>query len=658
MRYDEGAGRVSVQVKDKRIGIPEKEQELVFREFYRSRNAKRFDPSGTGFGMAIVKQVIDLCGGRLELRSRENEGTRVIFTLPLTGVRDRETAELEHGRRKRILVVGGVSAGPKAASRARRLDPEAEITIFDREFFLAYAGCVLPYYISGRIKTQQELAEAVSGFQGGARYFQNVRGIAIKNLCEITAIDRAHRLVRYTDIMTDEEHTMSYDALILATGSTPIVPETIGVNLQNIFVLHGVSDSEKIKSALAEEKAKDIVIVGGGLIGVEIAEALTVSGARITIVEKRDQILPFLDPEMAALVERHLVHQGIRIIKNNSPSAFIGKKTVRAVQLPTFRLPADMVILAMGIRPNVGLAVQAGLEKGPTGALAVNEYLQTNDPAVYAAGDCAETRHAVLDSPYYLPMGSIANRMGRIAGGNATGRQHEPFSPVTGTIIINVFDYHVAKTGLNEGEAGKAGLDTVSSYVPEYDREPFVPGAGIINIKMTACKETGKLLGVQIVGRGEVAKRIDIAAMVIAKRGSVDDIHAVDLGYAPVYSTAVSAIAVAANVLRNKLNGLFEGITSHETHQLLENHQQDCIFLDVRTPSEYEDVKIPGFDLIPLEDLGRRMDEILPDRTVVLACESGMRSYQAYRILRAKGFERVRVLEGGIRMWPYALSRG
>ena len=655
--YDAQEKTLTAIIRDRGIGIPESEHENIFREFYRAPNAKRFDATGTGFGMVIVKQVLDSCSGKIGIKSKENEGTQITITLPLVEIRKQTTREDEgREKRRRIIVCGGVAAGPKAAVRARRLDPNAEITIFEKEYFLVYAGCALPFYISGVIKTQRELSEAVSGFQGGPEYLRNVRDINIKNLCEVTSIDRKNKPIRYRDLMSNQEHTMGYDSLILATGSKPVVPEIIGVHLQNIFVLHGVNDSEKIKSALTNDMARDIVILGGGLIGVEVAEALTATGAKVTIVEKQDQILAFLDHELATLVERHMIHKGIRILKNESVSAFIGKKKVEYVQLSNFRIPADLVVLAIGINPNVGLAVQAGLTKGPTGAIAVNEYLQTDDTSIFAAGDCAETWHAILNRPYYLPLGSIANRMGRIAGGNATGRQMQTLSPVTGTIIIKVFDYHVAKTGLNEGEAKKAGFDVISSYVSEYDREPFIAGAELIHIKMSACRNTRKLLGVQIVGKGEVAKRIDIAAMVISRNGKFDEVLSVDLGYAPYYSNAVGAIVVSANVLQNKIDGLFRGISAQDVHTLMQTGNEECVFLDVRTPQEYEEEKIPGFDIIPLENLKNRIDEILPDRKIILTCESGSRSYQASLILKKHGFREVYVLEGGIRMWPYELS--
>jgi len=656
VNFDEKQKTITGMVIDKGIGIPENEQNRIFEDFYRASNAKKYDRTGTGFGMVIVKQVLNFCGGNIKIKSKENQGTTITFSIPLSEVRERKISpEAEKSSRKRIVIIGGVAAGPKAASRARRLDSEAHITLFERGYFLAYAGCALPYYISGRIRSQRDLTVALIGFQGATEYFRNVKGIEIKNLCEVINIVREKKSIQYRDVLTDRVYSEPYDILIIATGSNPVIPKIEGVNLQNIFVLHGIRDSEKIKLALADNMAKDIVIVGGGLIGVETAEALTVSGARVTIVEKESQILSFLDRDMAALVERHMEQRGIRIIKNEGIKKFAGEKRVESVELSDFKLPADLVILAIGTTPNVELAEKAGLKIGKTGAVEVNEFLQTSDPSIYAIGDCAETRHAVTGNPYYLPLGSIANRQGRVAGSNAAGMK-EIFSPVCGTIIIKVFDYHVAKTGLSEAEAKKAGFQPVSCYVPEYDREPFIPGAEIINIKLTACKKTKQLLGAQIVGKGDVAKRIDIAATVISRKGTVEDLLSVDLGYAPVYSNAMGAIIVSANVLQNKLNRLFEGITADDLNMIMSENQKGYFFLDVRTPQEYEEERIPGFESIPLEELRRRIDELPGDSDIIVVCDSGARSYQASLILKAAGYSRVRILEGGLRMWPFRIT--
>jgi len=654
--YDETKGNIKAVVEDKGIGIPVEEQKRIFEEFYRAPNARLFDKNGTGFGLAIVKQIIEICGGTISVQSKENEGTTVVVTLPLKQVLESEAVGARGIiPRKRIVIVGGVAAGPKAASRARRLDPDAKITVFEKGNFLAYAGCALPYYISGRLKRQRELFQSYSGFENATEFFRNIKGIEIKSLSEVTAINRDKKCIEYRDILTGREYTEPYDLLILATGSTPVIPEIEGIELKNILTLHGVTDSENIKRSIANDTAKEIVILGGGNVGIETAEALTVSGARVTIVEKETKILPFLDQEMAALVKNHLEHKGVRVVTDERVEAFLGNEKVEFIKLSKYKLAADLVILAAGFKPNSELARDAGLATGTTGAIAVNEYLQTSDQSIYAAGDCIEVIHAVSKRPFYLPLGSLANRQGRVAGSNAAG-QHKKFGMVTGTIIIKVFDIHIAKTGLNEKEARGAGFDPVTVYVPDYDRDEFIPQAEMINVKLVADRNTRKLLGVQIVGKGDVAKRIDVAAAEIAHGCTVEDIVSVDLGYAPAYSKAIDTIVTAAHVMQNKLDGLFEGITASDARTIMDT-KTNCSCIDVRSPQEYEEERIPGAVSIPLESLRRRIDEIPRDSGVILICETGARSYQAALILKAHGFKDVKILEGGLKMWPFRISR-
>jgi NADPH-dependent 2,4-dienoyl-CoA reductase/sulfur reductase-like enzyme/rhodanese-related sulfurtransferase/two-component sensor histidine kinase len=656
--FDEKSGSIETRVEDRGIGIPEDEQDRIFEEFYRAPNARLFDKHGTGFGMTLVRQIIEICGGSISLESVENEGTTVTTALPLIEASDPDAAgEDEAAPRTRIVVVGGVAAGPKAAARARRLDPAAKITVFEMGNFLAYAGCALPFYISGQLRRQRELFKSYSRHESATEFFRNVKGIEIKNLSLVTRIDRKNRSIEYREVLTDRTMTEPYDVLILATGSTPHIPDIPGRDLQNIYVLHGITDSENIKRSIANDLAKDIVIVGGGKIGVETAEALTVSGARVTIVEKEREILPFLDVEMAALVRKYIEQRGIRIITAATVEQFQGDETdrVESVRLDKLSLPADVVILATGFRPNASLARDAGLRIGPTGAIALDEYLQTSDPNIYAAGDCAEVINAVANKPFYLPLGSLANRQGRIAGSNAAGMRRR-FQPVTGTTIIRVFDYNFAKTGLSEQQALENGFDPVTVYVPDYDRDSFLPGAEMIHIKMIADRKSRRILGVQIVGKGDVAKRVDVASTIIAHQGDVEDVIALDLGYAPAYSQAMDNLIMAAHVMENKLDDLFTGVTALDAQALIEK-KKNCICIDVRSPQEYEEERIPGVESIPLESLRRRIDEIPRDRGVILVDTTGKDAYQASLILKANGFDEVSILEGGLQMWPFQIAR-
>ncbi len=656
VQYSEDTGEIVTRVEDNGIGIPAEVSDKIFEEFFRAENARLFDKKGTGFGLTIVKKIIEICGGSIRVESRLNEGTAFIFTLPLVRVAETEKVDESKKRfKKRIVVIGGVAAGPKAASRARRLDPEAKITVFEKDHFLAYAGCALPYYIAGKLKQQRELFGFYSGFENATEFFRSVKGIEIKNLSEVIKIDREEKVIHYRDILTERVFTEPYDILIISTGSRPSLPDIRGIGLQNIFVLHGVTDSERIKRFLTNNLAKDIVVLGGGNIGIETAEALTASGARVTIVEKDHEILPFLDREMGALVRNHLELNGVRIITNTEVQEFIGTEGVESVQLDGFRLPADLVIIATGFVPSVTLAKKAGLKIGSTGAIAVNERLQTSDASIYAAGDCCEVVHAVSKKPCYIPLGSIANKQGRVAGTNAAGKK-AIFPAVTGTIIIRVFEFHIAKTGLNEQEASKAGFHPVTVYVPDFDRDEFIPESQMIHVKMIGDKKTRKLLGVQIVGKGDVAKRIDVASTVIANDGIIDDIASLDLGYAPSYSRAIDSIIVAAHVMQNKLDGVFEGIMAMDAREVIEA-KKTCTCIDVRLPREFEEERIPGVELIPLESLRRRIDEIPRDRGIILIDETGSRSYQASLILKAQGFTNIRILEGGLKMWPFQTAR-
>jgi NADPH-dependent 2,4-dienoyl-CoA reductase/sulfur reductase-like enzyme/rhodanese-related sulfurtransferase/two-component sensor histidine kinase len=656
LSYDEGEGKIRLAVRDHGIGIPADAQRHIFEEFYRAPNARLFDKRGTGFGLTIVMQIARNSGGELKLESRENEGSVFTLVLPLAGVREVPFTS-EETAKNRIVVIGGVAAGPKAASRARRIDPNAWITVFEKENFLAYAGCALPYYIAGKLKNQRELFMKHAQFSGETEFFRDVKGIEIRNLCEVVSIDRGAKRVNCREILTDRRFSEPYDKLIIATGSTPDVPPIKGVDLQGIFVLHGITDSERIKRELAGGAAMDIIILGGGKIGIETAEAFTATGGRITIIEKEQEILPFLDVEMAALVRKQLERRGVRVITSETAKEFVGEGRVKHVLLAGSgaMIPTDLVILATGFRPNASLARTAGLAIGESGAIRVDEHLMTSDDSIYAAGDCIEVMHAVSGKPFNLPLGSLAILQGRVAGTNAAGGSLR-YGPVTGTTIIRVFDYNFGKTGLGEREACAAGFEPVSSYLPDFDRDPFIPEARNINLKMIADRNSRRLLGVQIAGEGDVAKRIDVASAVIAAKGTLEDIMGLDLGYTPSSSQAIDNILTAAHVLQNKLEGIFQGISPRNAKDVLKA-RSGCSCIDVRTPREFEEERIPGFESIPLESLRRRIDEIPTDRSALLVCETGSRSYEASLILKANGLENVRILEGGLRMWPYETAR-
>jgi NADPH-dependent 2,4-dienoyl-CoA reductase/sulfur reductase-like enzyme/rhodanese-related sulfurtransferase len=448
-----------------------------------------------------------------------------------------------------------------------------------------------------------------------------------------------------------EESWLDYDKLVLATGGSSVVPPIPNVGLERIFTLHGVHDAEAIRTLLAQGKARDVVIVGGGLIGIEATEALVETGCRVTVVEMLPQILGILDWEIAKLVERHMESHGVKVLTETKVLSFEGDGQVTGVVTEQGTLPADMVILAVGVRPNVRLGREAGLEIGPTGAIAVDPRMRTSDPDIYAAGDCVESMDLVTGRPCYVPLGSTANKQGRVAAVNVCGGQ-DTFPGVLGSTVCKVFNFCVGRTGLTDTAARELGYDTAVAMAPGPDRAHYMPGAAPLLLKLVVDAKTRRLLGAQAVGPGAGDKRIDVAAMAIAAGMTVDQLANADLCYAPPYAPAMDNIITAANVARNKLDGRMVGVSAREVHRMMEAGN-GFVFLDVRSPAEHEKVRLPEATLIPLGTLRERLDELPRDREIVTFCKVSLRGYEAALILKAAGFEKVRVMDGGIAMWPY-----
>jgi len=551
----------------------------------------------------------------------------------------------------RIIVVGGVAAGPKTASKVIRLMPDAEVTVIEKGKLLSYAGCGLPYYVSGVVKEQKELLSTPVGVMRDPVFFRKVKNVHVMNQTEALEIDRTGKRVRVRALTDGKESWLDYDKLVLATGGTPVVPPIPHVDLENIFTLHGVHDAEGIRAVLAQGKARDVVIVGGGLIGVETTEALVESGCRVTVVEMLPQVLSVLDWEMARLVEKHMESCGVKVLTSSKVLSFQGNGQVSAVVTEQGTLPADMVVLAVGVRPNVKLARDADLEIGPTGAIQVDEHMRTSDPDVYAAGDCVESVDLVTRRPCFVPLGSTANKQGRVVAVNICGG-NDVFPGVLGSTVCKVFDYCVARTGLTETAARQLGYEVVIAMAPGPDRAHYMPTAAPLLLKIVVDGKTRRLLGAQATGLGAGDKRIDVAAMAITAGMTVDQLANADLCYAPPYSPAMDNIITAANVARNKLDGHMVGISAQEVHHMIET-KEEFVLLDVRSPAEYEEVRLPGSTLIPLGALRERMAELPKDKDIVTFCKVSLRGYEAALILKAAQFEKVRVMDGGIVMWPY-----
>ncbi|MBN2293386.1 MAG: FAD-dependent oxidoreductase [Pirellulales bacterium] len=556
----------------------------------------------------------------------------------------------------KVVIVGGVAAGPKVAAKVIRLIPDADVTIVEKGEFLSYAGCGLPYYVSGVVKEQAELMSTPVGVIRDSVFFQKVKNVHVLNHTEATKIDRVGKRVQVRNGSNATESWLDYDKLVLATGGDPVVPSLPNVKLENIFTLHGVHDAEGIKTLLSQNKARDVVIVGGGLIGVESTEALVEKGCRVTIVEMLPQIFGMLDWEIAKLVEQHMESHGVKVLTGTKLESFEGNGKVEWVVTDQSRLSADLVIIAIGVRPNVELARDAELEIGTTGAIKVDQHMRTSDPDIYAAGDCVECHDLLTGEPCYVPLGSTANKQGRVVANNICG-ESDIFPGVLGSTVCKVFDYCVARTGLSEKAAVTQGYEVVTAMAPAPDKAHFMPTAKPLLLKLVVEKKSRRLLGAQATGPGSGDKRIDIAAMAITSGMTVDQLANADLCYAPPYAPAMDNIITAANVARNKLDGYMVGVSPMEVHQVLEEGA-DFVFLDVRSPAEYEQVRLSGTTLIPLGALRGRLNELPKDKEIVVFCKISLRGYEAALILKAAGFDKVRVMDGGIAMWPFEKESG
>ncbi|AJY70538.1 FAD-dependent oxidoreductase [Geobacter sulfurreducens] len=551
-----------------------------------------------------------------------------------------------------IVVIGANAAGAKAASKAKRINPTAEITLIDRGTFISYGACGIPYFVSDTVEDVKELMSTPVGVVRDHQFFRKVKGVTVKTATEVIAIDRAAKTVCMRDGQTSRETTLPYDRLILATGSTPFIPQISNVNLANVLTVKSIEDAELLKSlAVPGTRA---CIVGGGLIGLETAEALRHKGLQVAVVEMRDQMLPgVLDWEMAALVEKQLRQQGVTVMTGSAVTGLVGDAAVEAVQIGDVRIPADLVVLAPGVAPNVELARGAGLEIGPTGAIAVDTRQCTTDPDIYACGDCCETTHLITGKKVFIPLGSTANKQGRVAGINAAGGE-ATFAGVIGTSILRVFAVNAGKTGLTEAEAKAHGFEVETVLSPSHDKAHFFPGAKPIILKLVAERGTGRILGLQAVGEGAVDKRLDAAATAITFGATAEQVAQLDLAYAPPYSAAMDNLIVAADILKNKLAGHARGITPREVKRKFDEGD-DFILLDVRSPAEHNAVGIEGAKLIPLGMLREKLEELPRDKEIIAFCKISLRGYEAQKILDAAGFRNAKFMDGGILAWPFAL---
>lgn len=554
---------------------------------------------------------------------------------------------------KHIVIIGGTACGPKTAARARRCDPHARITLIERRGNLSTATCGLPYFISGVIQKRSEMvAREVD-------YFRNVFDMTVLTGTEALSIDRNAHTVSVRDLASGEESAIAYDKLVLATGAKPTVFDWEGKDLTGIFTLSDIPDADGIRKMLIKDRSETAVIVGAGLIGLEMAEALAERGLEVTVIEARDRVFPaMLDPEISAQLKKNMESEDIQVYCNAPATGFLGDENghVRAVLAGGMELPADIVLLALGVKPETALAKNAGLTIGQRGGITVDEHMRTSDPDIYAGGDCVEVKHRVTGEMILAALGSTANKHGRIIGTNVTGGDLT-FPGVLGTAIVKVFDFNAGHTGLNEEQARKAGYDVVTALVPANEHASYYPGARELTLKLIADRANGRILGGQGVGQGDIAKRIDVLVTAISRGATVDDLADLDLAYAPPFNSAMDPLHNAANVIRNKLAGLARGLPPAEVQGKLE-HGDNVLLLDVRNQDEWYTVRLKPDKalLIPLPELRDRLGELPRDKEIITFCQTSIRAFMAQRILDGAGLKNTCFLDGSIDGWPYDLE--
>ncbi|MBP1751263.1 MAG: FAD-dependent pyridine nucleotide-disulfide oxidoreductase [Geobacteraceae bacterium] len=558
---------------------------------------------------------------------------------------------------KKIVVIGGSAAGPKAAARAKRLDPGAEVTIIQKAPEMSMASCGYPYFVGGLFNNRNALLSTPYGEVRDPHFFVNTKGIKARTETEVMSIDRQRRTVQCRDLTSDALDEVPYDKLIIATGARARKPPLPGIDLDGVTTLQSMRDADFLRRIRDEGAIKKAVVIGGGLIGIETCEALQLSGIDITVIEMLPQILMFLDWELAKVLENHVRSKAANVITDVKLAGFIGENgRLTAVRLENgTELPCELAVLAIGVAPNTDLAQAAGLEIGTTGGILVDEYMQTSDPDIYAVGDCVELVHRITGKKTRAPFGDLANLEGRVAGENAVLGNSVTFPGTFHTGICKVFDFNAGSTGLSESRARQEGFENIVTVINASLDKPEFMGAKLLISKMVVDGTTGRILGLQCAGPGDVGKQISMAAVALLGKLKVADVVNADLPYAPPFSLAIDHFIATAHLMENKLKGLLKGIGAVELKEKLDKGETPFL-LDVRTPGEYDMMRLGiGETLIPIGDLRHRMDDLPSDknREIICYCKISLRGYEAAILLEAEGWENVKVLEGGVMAWPY-----
>ena len=557
---------------------------------------------------------------------------------------------------QKILVIGGVALGPKAACRAKRLDPDADVTLVDQDSIISYGGCGIPYYVCGDVAEPEGLRQTAFHRVRDASFFAEEKCIKVKTSTRALKINRQKQEVLVKNLESGEEENLPYDKLVLATGSTPFVPPIPGAEADGVFVVSNMHQAMAIKGRLAKGEIGKAVILGAGAIGLEMGEAMAdLWGAETTIVEMMDQILPrVVDPNIATMARHHLEKNNITVFTSERAEEILvdGNNKVTGVKTNKRSIEADIVIMAVGVRPNSKLAAEAGLAIGSFGGIVVNQRMQTSDRNIYAGGDCVEQLCLISGASTYAPLGSVANRQGRVIGSNLVGKP-ETFEGVVGSFIIKLFDNCVAKTGLSLEMAKMLGYDATVAFIAQADKAHFYPDQEMIYMQMVVEKKTKRVLGVQGISSHtrSLLGRISAVAAILKYKPVVEDISNLEIPYSPPYASAMDVINTLGNAAQNLLEGRNKPVYMEEFMELFANRDSGKVmFLDVRGEQQAGPLVEkygPHWVNIPNNELGRRIDELPDDKEIILICNAGSRSYDALNILQQSG-KNIRNLLGGM----------
>lgn len=557
---------------------------------------------------------------------------------------------------EKILIIGGVALGPKAACRCKRLAPEADVTMIDENLYISYGGCGMPYYVSGEVQNLDALRSTNADIVRDPLFFRELKGVNVLNQTRALQIDRAKKMVQVEDLASRQRRELPYDKLVIATGARARVPEIPGVTLKGVLSLTRLEAAEEIRKACEGGKIEKAVIVGGGFIGLEAAVALAdMWGVKVSIVEMMDQILPgVLPPTLAMMAAQDCRAAGVDVYTSEKVLSIEGRDgQATSVVTEKRQLDAQLVLFAAGFIPNSQLARDAGLEIAPFGAIVADEHLRTSDPAIYTGGDCAAVKNIITGKPGYLPLGSMANRQGRVIGTNLAG-QEATFPGFVGTWAVKLFKMSFCGVGLTAPKARQEGFDAIGVGVEQTDHAHFFPEKSMMTLQLVVDRATRRVLGLQgACANGEGLKaRIDAVAGVLEyAKPVIEDISNLEVAYAPPLASAMDIVNTVANVADNVLSGRFRAINGIEFMDLWKHRADNHIFfIDMRPPkaSKKIEAEYPEWHAIPLEEIKSKLDALPHDRPIALVCNSGTRAYEGMLILKNNGFNDVVNSMGGM----------